>query len=154
MTLTVVLADGHAALRRILRALIDGVPGFEVVADCGDGRETVALASRLQPHIVVIDPWSLRVRPGLDVVDRIGEVGRHIRVVALSMHGDEQHLAAALLSGVCSYVVKPRLGEDLEPALRAAAAGERFVSRSLRAVADGLLPTAAGVAAACRPEAC
>jgi two-component system response regulator NreC len=54
-TVTIVLADDHVMVRSCLRRLLDGVPGFEVVAEAGDvaGARRYVLGHR--PDVLVLD---------------------------------------------------------------------------------------------------
>ena len=58
----VVLADDQALVRSGLRALLANSNDILVVGEASDGREAVAVVSRTQPDIVLMD---LRM-PGLD----------------------------------------------------------------------------------------
>ena len=48
-TTKILLADDHPLLRQGIRGLLEREPDFEVVAEAGDGEETVRLASELKP---------------------------------------------------------------------------------------------------------
>ena len=51
----VLLADDHAMVRQGLRSALQAYLNIEVVGEAGDGDEAVAVASKLQPTIVVMD---------------------------------------------------------------------------------------------------
>lgn len=52
--ITVLLADDDERFRVVVRSLLED-DGFEVVAEAQDATETLALARRLQPDVVVLD---------------------------------------------------------------------------------------------------
>jgi two-component system nitrate/nitrite response regulator NarL len=54
-SIRILLADDHRVLRAGLRLLLERQPGFEVVAEASDGRETIELARTHSPHIVLLD---------------------------------------------------------------------------------------------------
>jgi len=58
------LADDHTSLREALRDLLEET-GFEIVGESGDGADAVAMASQLEPDIVVVD-LRMPVLNGLD----------------------------------------------------------------------------------------
>jgi DNA-binding NarL/FixJ family response regulator len=60
----VLLADDHTRLREALRDLLEET-GFEIVGESGDGADAVAMASQLEPDIVVVD-LRMPVLNGLD----------------------------------------------------------------------------------------
>lgn len=129
----VLLADDHHLVRAGMRALIDGFGDFEVVAECGDGREALVLARQHSPDIVVMDV-SMPGLNGLDAAARIAKEHPAIRVVMLSMHTAENYVLEALRAGAHGYVVKDAAPEDLERALRAIARGERYLSPAISQV--------------------
>jgi DNA-binding NarL/FixJ family response regulator len=61
--LRILIVDDHAVVRAGLRALVEGEPGLEVVAESGDGEEAVRLAGRLRPDIALMDLLATSSRP-------------------------------------------------------------------------------------------
>lgn len=132
MTKRVLIADDHGLVRAGLRMIVEQIDGFEVVAEAADGREAVALARRLEPDIVMID----LTMPLLNGLEAIPLIRRHVpaaRLIVLSMHATEQHVAAALRAGAMGYVVKDAAVDELADALAAAVEGGFFVSRQVAA---------------------
>lgn len=144
MTIRILLADDHALVRAGIRMLIQGLPGFQVIAETGDGQEAVRLARQLDPDIALLD-LSMPGLNGLDATVRIVRECPAIRVVALSMHTAENYVLEALRAGAVGYVVKDAAVEELEQALNAVSAGERFLSPAVsRHVLQGYLRLAKG----------
>jgi DNA-binding NarL/FixJ family response regulator len=123
----VLLADDHQLVRAGLRLLIDGLPDFEVVAEVGDGIEAVEAARKLQPELALLD-ISMPRMSGLEAAAAMRVVSPATRVIALSMHTNEQHFAAALKAGATGYVIKDSAVTELAEALRSVAAGKHYVS--------------------------
>jgi DNA-binding NarL/FixJ family response regulator len=126
----VLLADDHQLVRAGMRALIDGLPGFEIVGEAADGREVVRLARNDGIDIVVMD-ISMPGLNGLDATALIVKEHPEIRVVILSMHTSENYVLDALRAGAHGYVIKDSAPEELERALRAVAAGQRYLSPAI-----------------------
>lgn len=126
----VLLADDHAMVRAGLRTIIEANAEFEVVALVGDGREAEREVRRLVPDMALID----LSMPGLNGLDAIERIARHTpatRAIALSMHTSEQYVREALRLGAWGYVVKDAAASELVMALRAVAAGQRYLSPQL-----------------------
>lgn len=123
----VVLADDHAIVRQGLRALLEAATGFAVVAEARDGAEALEAVAREAPDVVLLD-LSMPGSSGVEALRRIREAVRHTRVLVLSMHSTSEYVRAALRSGADGYVVKGSGIKDLTTAIRAVAAGERFLS--------------------------
>jgi DNA-binding NarL/FixJ family response regulator len=127
MTISIVLADDHPVVRRGLQTLLEAEPDFSIVGETGDGLETVRLAERLQPDVLILD----LMMPGLSGLEALRIVRRRsprTRVVVLSMHNNNAFVATALKDGATGYVLKGCEEENLVRAVREAAAGRRFLS--------------------------
>ena len=55
MTITVLIADDQPLMRNALRTCLEAEPDITVVGETGNGVETVRLAKRLRPDVVVMD---------------------------------------------------------------------------------------------------
>jgi DNA-binding NarL/FixJ family response regulator len=123
----VLIVDDHDLFRAGLAAILKAEPDIDVVAQASRGRLGVQLARELQPHVILMD---LRI-PDLDGIAATREIiagDARARVVALTVSGDENDVAAAVLAGACGYLLKDNSVEDVGAAVRAAAAGESWLS--------------------------
>jgi two-component system response regulator NreC len=130
MTLKLMLADDHAIVRQGLQAVLRTHPDLEIVGEAADGPETVRLAERLRPDVLVLD----LMMPGLNGLDVAKQVSRRLprsRIVVLSMHADVAYALAAVRAGASAYVVKEAGVEELVRAIRAVAKGQRYFSAPL-----------------------
>lgn len=129
----VVLADDHNIVRAGLRALLEGLPDVEVVAESADGREAVAAVAAHRPDIALIDI----AMPGLNGLEAAARIARDTpatRVVILSMHAGESYVAQALRVGVAGYVLKDAFSDELPVLLRSVMRGETYLSASISKV--------------------
>jgi len=126
----VVLADDHALVRAGIRALLNAMPGVEVVGEAGSGEEALALAARLQPQVVVMD-IAMKGMNGLEATARLRELLPSARVIVLSMYSSEEYVLQALRSGAAGYLVKDAATAELEHALRSVVAGETWLSAAV-----------------------
>jgi DNA-binding NarL/FixJ family response regulator len=134
-TIKLLLADDHEILRAGLRALVERSPNFTVVGEAADGRTAVALATEVQPDVVVMDV----VMPLLNGVDATRQiVGQHpeIRVICLTGRSDERVIDSALAAGASGFVRKESAFEELADAVTAVRAGRTYVSPSLASIAE------------------
>jgi len=136
MKITVLLADDHAVVRDGLRVLLQQSADIRVVGEAADGREAVQLAQELKPDVVIMD-ITMRELNGVEAARLLRELCPAIRVVMLSMHSSSEHVFRALEAGASGFVVKESAGEEVAAAVRAAHAGQRYLSR----VIAGLEPT-------------
>jgi two-component system response regulator NreC len=122
----ILLVDDHAMLRAGLRALLEAEDGFLVVGEAGTGEEGVMKAKQLLPDVVVMD-LSMPGAGGLEAVREITALGREIRTLVLTMHGEEEHLLPVLEAGGSGYVNKRSADEELIEAIRTVATGDVFL---------------------------
>ena len=121
----VLLADDHAVVRSGLRAVLDGEPDIEVVAEAQDGMEAVERALAGDIDLVILDVSM----PRLTGLQATVELRRRsdVRVLILSVHDNEQYFFEAIRAGASGYVLKSAANRDLIEACRAAMRGEPFL---------------------------
>lgn len=135
MSIRILLADDHAVVRDGLRALLDAEQGLEVVGSVCDGHEAVLAAARLKPDVVVMDV-NMPGLNGIEATLRIVRAGSPPpQVLMLSMHGSAEHIYRALQAGARGYLLKESAGTEVVGAVRAVAAGRRYLSARISEVA-------------------
>ena len=129
----IILAEDHVLMREGLKMLLSTEPGFEVVAETGDGAAVQSLVGRLNPQLLLLDLGL----PGLHGVDIVSAVkaafGDSVKVLVLT--GDLQggSVQRALAGGADGYVHKSENSAELLQAVRAVLAGRQYVSTSIAA---------------------
>lgn len=126
----VMLADDHAVVRRGLRTLIEGVPGWEVCAEAADGNETVALATETKPDVLIMD-LSMPGLGGVDATIQIRKVLPQIEVLILTMHESDRLAGQALRAGARGYLLKGESEDKLMEALEALSRHQPYFSPSV-----------------------
>lgn len=122
----ILLADDHAIVRAGLRAVLSMAKDIQVMSEASSGREAIALAALVHPDVAVID-ISMGDPNGLAATPEIRAVSPATRVLILTMHGEEEYLAAALDAGASGYLVKSAAERELVDAIRAVARGDVYV---------------------------
>lgn len=128
--ISVIVADDHAIVREGLAKLLEGEEGLVVVGQTRDGRETVETVERLKPDVVVMDV-SMPLMNGIEATRHIRKIAPRTKVIVLSMHSHERYIGELLALGASGYLVKDSSGSDVIRAIRAAVAGETFLSPSI-----------------------
>jgi DNA-binding NarL/FixJ family response regulator len=140
----VVLADDHNLVRAGLRALLEELPGVEVVAECENGREALAAVAALRPDVALLDIGMPGIS-GLDAAARLAGEVPETRVVMLSMHSSERFVARALSAGAAGYVLKEACVDELPLILAAVTRGETYLSPGIsRPLVEALRARLAG----------
>jgi CheY-like chemotaxis protein len=120
----VLLADDHRQFRESVSRLLAGA--FDVVATAADGRQAVDLARRLRPDVAVLDV-AMPDYSGFQALEQLRRDGLETRAVFLTMHSDDEFVAAAINGGAHGYVLKSRMHLDLIRAIDHALAGRLFL---------------------------
>jgi len=123
----ILLSDDHNILRDGMRLLLERQPGFVVVAEASDGRETLDLVQNHQPDVVVMD-IAMPNMNGIEATRRIVEKHPGMGVVILSMHYDESYVIRSLKAGARAYLLKDAVKSELIAAIHAVAEGRSFFS--------------------------
>ena len=122
----VLLADDHAIVRSGLRAVLDGEPDIEVVAEAEDGVEAVDKTLAGDVDLAILDVSMPRLT-GLQATAELVRRRPGLRVLILSVHDSEQYFFEALKAGASGYVLKTAANRDLVEACRASMRGEPFL---------------------------
>ena len=110
--LRVLVADDHAILRDGLVDLLRRRPEIEVVGETEDGAEAVEKCRELRPEVVVMDVSMPRLS-GIEATERINKEMPGVRIVALSVHAEDEIVKDMLEAGADSYVTKDEASEKL-----------------------------------------
>ena len=123
----VLLADDHPVVRSGLRALLDSLSGYEVVAEAADGEAAVREAQLTKPDVVLMD---IRM-PGLDGIEatrRMRSAAPDTAILVLTMFDDDDTVFAAMRAGAMGYLLKGAEQDEIDRGIRAVVAGEAIFS--------------------------
>jgi DNA-binding NarL/FixJ family response regulator len=126
----ILIAEDDSVLRRTIGQLLRLEPDFEVVSEAPDGERAVAEAAILKPDVVLTDIEMPRLN-GIEATRTIRQKVPEVQVVVLTKFGDDENVFAAIKAGACGYVLKDAGSDEIGAAIRAAAAGEGFLSAGL-----------------------
>ena len=126
MTTRVLLVDDHELMRDGLRTLFAQDAEFEVVGEAENARTAVELAAASRPDLVIMDV-SLPDLSGIEATRQVLGQAPEVKVVALSVHADQEYVAGMLQAGASGYVLKGAAASELLQAVRAALAGRTYL---------------------------
>ena len=128
--ITVLLADDHPMFRRGLRALLESMPGIEVVGEAADGNEAVRLAESLHPRLILLD-LQMPGGDGLTAISKLTGAEPHPHILVVTMFEDDDSVFAALRAGARGYVLKDAEDEEMTRAILAVGNGEAIYSPAI-----------------------
>lgn len=139
LQLRILVVDDHEVVRRGLRAVLEGHPGWLVVGEAASGREAVEKAGELKPHVIILD-MSMPGLNGLEATRGILKALPEAQVLVLTQHDSEQLVRSFLQAGAQGYLVKSDAARELVPAVESLQQGRPFFTAKVaRMVLDGYI---------------
>lgn len=140
----IALVDDHSLFRRGLKMLLTSYSDFEVVAEASSGEEFLELMDAAQPDVVFMD-YSMGGMNGAETTERALERMPELKVISLTMFGDNAYYSRMASSGAKGFLLKDsELDEVVEAVSTVCDGGTYFsalllesISQSLRSV-EGL----------------
>ena len=122
MTVKVLVADDHGAIRAGLMLILGNAEGIEVVGEAADGAAAVRQARALKPDVVLMD---VRM-PGTDGITATRQVIAEglAEVLVLTTFDLDEYVHAALRAGAAGFLLKSVEAPRLIEAVKLVAAGE------------------------------
>jgi two-component system, NarL family, response regulator NreC len=130
MKIRILIADDHSIFRSGLRAMLEREGDLEIVAETGNGFDTVRAVREHAVDVLLLD-LSMPGLPGARVAEAVLADHPRLAIVVLTMHEDDYYLRELFRIGARAFVLKKSTGRDLLQAIRSAHRGERYVDPSL-----------------------
>jgi DNA-binding NarL/FixJ family response regulator len=128
----ILLADDHKLVRDGLRQILSAIPEFEVCGEAATGDDALALVRSGAFDVALLD-MSMPGLAGIDLIKRLKGERPALRILVLSMHGEQQYAARALKAGASGYLTKDSASEQLVGAIRKIAAGGVHITEAAAA---------------------
>src|SRR5208337_121121 len=94
----VLLAEDHIIVREGFRKMLELDADLEIVGEAGDGRQAIALVTKLRPDVVLMDIAMPRLN-GLEATRQVLKAVPATKVIMLSAHNDDAYVKTATESG-------------------------------------------------------
>lgn len=118
----VALVDDQAIVRAGLARILSPADGFEVVAECVDGRQAIDDLPAVRPDVVLMD-IRMPTLDGIAATAQLTNIADPLPVLVLTTFGEDEVLWGAIEAGAAGFVLKDSSAEDLIAAVRAVAGG-------------------------------
>jgi DNA-binding NarL/FixJ family response regulator len=110
--------------------LLNSVKGFKVVGEARNGQEFLDRYIPLNPDIILMD-ISMPVMDGIDASRRALEINPDLKIITLSMYGDQEYYTRMLEIGVKGFVLKDSDIQEVKAAITSVAEGGNYFSQQL-----------------------
>lgn len=122
----VLIADDHALIREGLGKVLSLEPRIQVVAVAANGQEAVEKSLEYQPKVVLMD-LNMPQTNGVEAIKILRKELPGIRIIALTVHDDDEKVFEVIKSGVAGYVLKDIAPDVLINTILAVGAGETVI---------------------------
>ncbi len=126
----VFLVDDHKIFREGLKNLIELEEVGEIVGEAGNGKDFLDRLETIQPDLVLMD-ISMPVLNGIETTKLALEKYPDLKIIALSMHGDEEYYYKMIEAGVKGFLLKDGGIKEIERAIYAVHEGDSYFSHEL-----------------------
>ncbi|GAA4586000.1 response regulator transcription factor [Planotetraspora phitsanulokensis] len=134
----VLVADDEPLITAGIRTVLESADDIEVVAEAANGRAAVDQAVRHRVDVALIDV-NMPILNGLDAMEELRLQLPAARTVVLTAFGEEANVLRALQNGAAGFVLKNCGPEELIRAVRAAHAGDAYLSPGVTRTVLGMV---------------
>jgi len=139
-TIKIQLVDDHPLARDGLRARLEAMPQFQVVAEAGGAAEALEQAAQIDIDLVLMD-INMRDTNGIEATAQFRAAFPRIAVLILSMHDKLEYVSQVIRAGARGYVLKDAPGKDIVVAIETVMSGGIYYSAALaRQLAQPQMP--------------
>lgn len=126
----IALVDDHSLFRRGLKMLLTSHTDFEVVAEASSGEEFLELMDAVRPDVVFMD-YSMGGISGAETTERALERMPELKVISLTMFGDNAYYSRMATSGAKGFLLKDSEFDEVVEAVRTVCDGGTYFSALL-----------------------
>jgi DNA-binding NarL/FixJ family response regulator len=126
----IIIVDDHQMFREGLKFLLDGISSVEVIAEAVDGADFIKLLSTCIPDLVLMD-INMPNMDGIEASRKALEMMPELKIIVLSMFGDESYYYQMIQAGVKGFILKKSGSSELVTAINSVMNGEEYFSNEL-----------------------
>lgn len=131
--INIIIVDDHPIFRRGLASLLKEIPNTKVIAEASNGNEFLEILETKKPDFVFMD-IKMPVMTGDEATKIALEKYPELKIVALSVFGDEEYLDTMIEAGVDGFLLKNSEKSEIEKAINMVLSGKNYFSDSLIAL--------------------
>lgn len=110
-----------------IKRILQEVVGFKIVGEASTGEEAVRSVKELIPDVVLMDVQMPGIG-GLEATRKMLRYNPDLKILALTIYGDEPYPSRLLQAGAAGYITKGCAPEEMIRAIRNIHSGQRYIS--------------------------
>ena len=130
MSIRILIVDDHKIVRDGIKLYLDNDPEYEVVGEANNGSVVVDKIKKLSPDLLLMD-INMEVMNGIETTKAAMDYDSDIKVIALTMHNDYQHIKAMMDAGASGYLLKNCDEVELKGAVNAVMNDDIYYSKEV-----------------------
>ena len=126
----IIIVDDHDIFREGLKMVISTIENTELVSEASNGKEFLEILEQKDCDLVFMD-IQMPIMDGIDATKLAMEMKPGLRIVALSMFGEEKYLQSMLDAGAKGFLLKKTKRTELDLAIKTIMEGNNYFSQEL-----------------------
>jgi DNA-binding NarL/FixJ family response regulator len=123
----VFLVDDHKLIRDGIKAHFDDDDRFEIVGEAANGQIALELLKDIQTDIILMD-INMDIMDGIECTGKINELYPEVKILALTMLDENQHIKEMLKAGAVGYLLKNSNEQEIKQGIISVSEGQPFYS--------------------------
>jgi DNA-binding NarL/FixJ family response regulator len=128
--MNILLVDDHTLFRNGLKMLLHTLKGYDVTDEASNGKEFLELIVRQDYDIVFLDIEMPEIN-GLEAAKKALEVKPELKIITLSMYGDEEYYDQMVDAGAKGFLLKNTNLQEVKTAIDTVMNGGNYFSQEL-----------------------
>jgi DNA-binding NarL/FixJ family response regulator len=124
----IIIADDHVIFRKGLRAILNEITEFKVIAEAANGIELLEMLKNQETDVVLMD-IKMPEMDGILATKQILEKYPEIKIIALTMHEEIGYFNQMIEAGAIGFLLKKTNKDELETAIKAVMQNENYFSQ-------------------------
>ena len=128
--INIIIVDDHSLFRNGMKLLLSSTGNFNVIAEASNGKEFLQLLETMKPDVVLMD-IDMPEMGGIEATTKAMEKNADLKIVCLSMYGEEEYYYKMIEAGVSGFLLKNSDINEVKTAITSVHEGGKFFSQEL-----------------------
>jgi len=128
--LNILIVDDHKLFREGLKILLKNLDEIEEVWEAPDGEVFLNMIKTCHPDLVLMDIEMPKIN-GIEATIKALELFPDLKILALSMYGDEEYFQKMVDAGVCGFLLKNSEFSEVKKAITTVVQGNNYFTEEI-----------------------
>ena len=130
MSIKILIIDDHKIVRDGIKLYLENNPKYEIIGESNDGYEALNILKQKKANLVLMD-INMQGMDGIETTQKVLQLDPGLKVIALTMYNDYQHIKAMMDAGASGYLLKNCDESELQKAVEAVIADDIYYSKEV-----------------------